>query len=101
MKLEEWKRFLDSIPDNEYTRTLDYTEFGECETMKVGDNGYIDCFVLLDEELTSCRWADAKKGIIEILKSDEKNICMLDKDGNVIREKKYGDVKIVKYKYNP
>ena len=96
MKLEEWKEFLDLIPDNDYTRKLEYTYFQECETIKAGDPGSVDCFVTIDGQETHVRCADSKKGVIKVMKDP----IELDETGDVVSEYKKGDVKIVKYGYN-
>jgi len=98
MKLEEWKRFLETIPDSDYTREIDYTEFCECETVDAEkDEDARRCFVTLNEKQVIVKRANVKKGFVEVFKKDMFGNYVQGETG-VIIEQILGDVKIVKYK---
>ncbi|MBE9592086.1 MAG: hypothetical protein IMF19_01265 [Proteobacteria bacterium] len=99
MKLKEWKKFLDSIPDNKYTQNLNYTQFEDCRTVDVEDEDSLNCFVTLNGKQIAVSYADAGKGFTFSIKTGEIGKALLDKDGNIQFECLSGDVKIVKYKH--
>lgn len=101
MKLEEWKEFLDLMPDNEYTRKLDYTQFEESRTVDAEDYDAIDCYVLLNGKLITVQYANADRGFATVTKGYNTGEIIADKNGDIETEFVFGDIKIIKYKYKP
>lgn len=99
MKLKEWKAFLDSIPDNEYTRELDYTQFTDSVFVDAEDPDAKECFVTFDGRAAYVVRGNAEEGVIEVFRRDNSGIAVLDENGDLQTEQKYGNVKIVKYAY--
>lgn len=98
MKLEEWKEFLDLIPDNDYTRKLNYTQFEEARTVDAEDYDALECFVLLNGKPITVQYANAERGFVLVIKGYDIDDIVADENGDLITEFLFGDVKIIKYK---
>jgi hypothetical protein len=98
MKLEEWKKSLDTIPDNDYTRNLNYTQFEESKTVDAEDYDAMECYVLLNGKQISVQYANADRGFVIVIKGYDTNEIAFDKNGDVVTEFLFGKVKIIKYK---
>lgn len=99
MKLEEWKKFLDTIPDNEYTRKLDYTQFEEAKTVDAEDRDAMDCYVLLNGKLITVQYANVDRGFAIIFKGCDTGDMATDENGDWKTEFVFGNIKIIKYKH--
>jgi len=102
MKLKEWKAFLDTIPDSEYTRELDYTQFEESDTVDVEDYDSLECYVLLGRTQIPVQYANANRGFAIAIKGCNTGEDMIaDENGDIETEFIFGDIKIIKYKSKP